>query len=111
MEVVAGWKWFVDLLREFGFTPAGIGLIVMTSLLLYRGWKREMDFQERQDRLHEQIDSELIRLSTALEKCERERLAALEGNLALGRWKAACEDLCPRSAEVHRVTKRGLWKQ
>ena len=98
-----GWKWGVEMLREWGFSPSTIGLIVLISTLMYRSWKREETFQARQDSLHERIDEELARLSKEHEKCMKNLTEVQIANIRLDRWKAVCEDACPVAEDLHKA--------
>lgn len=106
--MVSDWRWLVEYMRGIGFSPAGIALVLMISSMMYRSWRREQTFEDRQNAMHKRIDEELARLSKEHQRCMA-RMAELEvTNVHLDRWKALCEDSCTNSETIHRKEKR-LW--
>lgn len=107
--MVSDWRWLVEYMRGIGFSPAGIALVLMISSMMYRSWRREQTFEDRQNAMHKRIDEELARLSKEHQRCMA-RMAELEvTNVLLDRWKAVCEDACPISEDLHKA-RLPKWK-
>lgn len=97
----------VRVLSEVGLSPIGILFAVTISVIIWRSWKREDSFAQRQHEFNRATDEELKRLRAAHEKCGEEVDKLVKTNLALCRWKAICEDSCTHSDKLHKPVRYG----
>lgn len=96
-------RWLVEVLREYNVTPSGIIIIVLVGGIIIKGWAREKVLHEWQNALNERIDAELLRMTKAIEACEKSRTELMHVNSKLDHWKAVCEDACPQADQVHKL--------
>jgi len=94
----------VKVLSEVGLSPIGILFAVTISVIIWRSWKREDSFAQRQHEFNRATDEELKRLRAAHERCEQDVEKLHRSNLTLDRWKAICEDSCVHAEKLHKLT-------
>lgn len=97
----------VDLLSDAGLSPIGVVFAIAVSVIIWRSWKREDSFAQRQAEFNRATDEELKRLREIHEKCEQDVEKLQKTNLALDRWKVICEDSCTNAEKVHKLIRYG----